>query len=263
MMSKRHQKKHDEHIDESWLIPYADLLTLLLAMFIILFASSTLDVQKYNAMRDSLRAAFHGGTIGIMEHAPELIETETPWMQQNLMDLEKQLNEYIRDNNLNMVLSTTLDEYSLTLTIRDSVLFDSGSAVVKSEFIYVINEISYIIEEFPTYNIVVSGHTDNVPIHTSEFRSNWDLSSVRALNFMNLLLQNDNVKQERFSMAGYGEYRPVASNDTAEGRAQNRRVEVTFRVKRDTDVTILPGSHPAVSLVARCSERLQRKGPLI
>lgn len=233
MMSRRHLKKHDEHIDETWLIPYADLLTLLLALFIVLFAASTIDAQKYNALRDALNAAFDGGTIGIMDQeAPEIVQLEVPRTDKDLRDLEKQLNDYIKDNDLSMVLATTIEDFSLTLTIRDYVMFDSGRADVRPEFIYVINEISSIVEEFPAYNIVVSGHTDNIPISSSQFQSNWDLSSARALNFMKLLLQNDSIRAERFSMAGYGEYRPVASNDTAEGRALNRRVEVNFRGQR-------------------------------
>lgn len=233
MMSRRHLKKHDEHIDETWLIPYADLLTLLLALFIVLFAASTIDAQKYNALRDALNAAFDGGTIGIMDQeAPEIVQLEVPRTDRDLRDLEKQLNDYIEDNDLSMVLATTIEDFSLTLTIRDYVMFDSGRADVRPEFIYVINEISNIVEEFPAYNIVVSGHTDNIPISSSQFQSNWDLSSARALNFMKLLLQNDSIRAERFSMAGYGEYRPVASNDTAEGRALNRRVEVNFRGQR-------------------------------
>lgn len=230
MSNRRHHKKHDEHIDESWLIPYADLLTLLLALFIVLFAASTIDAQKYNALREALNAAFQGASSGIMDQdAPDIIEFEVPRSDQNLQELQQQLNDYIEENDLGLVLATNLHDYSLTLTIRDHVMFDSGSAIVRPEFIYVIHEIASIIEEFPVYNIVVSGHTDNVPISSSEFESNWDLSSGRALNFMKLLLQNDNIKAERFSMAGYGEYRPVASNNTAEGRALNRRVEVNFR----------------------------------
>ncbi|MEW5954677.1 MAG: flagellar motor protein MotB [Bacillota bacterium] len=229
-MLRRHHKKHDEHMDESWLIPYADLLTLLLALFIMLFAASTIDAQKYNALREALNAAFQGGTIGIMDQeAPDIVEFEVPATDQDLRDLQKQLDSYIEENNLDMVLTTSLQDHSLTLTIRDHVMFDSGSAVVRPEFIYVIHEISNIVQEFPAYNIVVSGHTDNVPINNSEFQSNWDLSSARALNFLKLLLQNENVGAERFSMAGYGEYRPVAPNDTAEGRTLNRRVEVNFR----------------------------------
>lgn len=235
-MSRRHHKKHDEHIDESWLIPYADLLTLLLALFIVLFAASTIDVQKYNALREALNAAFQGGSSGIMDQdaAPDIIEFEIPRTDQDLRDLQKQLNEYIEENNLQVVLDTRLHDFSLTLTIRDHVMFDSGSAAIRPEFIYVIHEISNIIEEFPAYNIVVSGHTDNMPISSSEFQSNWDLSSVRALNFMKLLLQNDSIRAERFSMAGYGEYRPVAPNDTDEGRALNRRVEVNFKGKNES-----------------------------
>ncbi|HZG78353.1 MAG TPA: OmpA family protein, partial [Paenibacillus sp.] len=88
--------------------------------------------------------------------------------------------------------------------------------------------ISELLEQYPNYEVVVSGHTDNVPIKTSQFPSNFHLSAERALSFMAVLLENPGVGQERFSSVGYSEYKPVASNDTAEGRAQNRRVEVSI-----------------------------------
>ncbi|MDO7789115.1 flagellar motor protein MotB [Desulforamulus aquiferis] len=228
-MSKKN-KHHEEHIDETWLIPYADLLTLLLALFIVLFASSTIDNDKFKAMKESLNVAFQkgDGLILDMNKPSEPIE-----MNQNdtikLEQLKKQLDQYIQDNNLSQELNTGLTENYVLLTIREFALFDSGSAIVKPLGREKVSVIGTILDEYPQYEVIVSGHTDSVPINNYQFESNWDLSSKRAINFMKLLLQNDSLDPKRFSAIGYGEYRPVSDNATEEGRAQNRRVEVKIK----------------------------------
>ncbi|MNN35352.1 Outer membrane porin F precursor [compost metagenome] len=148
--------------------------------------------------------------------------------QQNLEALKKQLDTYIKENGLTDDLETKLNQSQLMITISDKALFASGEAVVKPEARQLAKAISTMLQKFPDYEIIVSGHTDNVPISTYEFPSNWDLSSVRALNFMKILLINTNLDPKKFSAIGYGEYHPVAGNDTAVGRAQNRRVEVSI-----------------------------------
>lgn len=231
-MAKNKQHHEEEHMDETWLIPYSDLLTLLLALFIVLFASSTVDAEKYNAMKESLSAAFNSGTRIIkMEPAPDsrVQKLETTTNDVQLEQLKNQIDQYIAENNLTMELETGLQNNYLTITIRDRALFDSGSAYVKPEFRKTIKAIGNMLQQYSQYEVIVSGHTDNVPINTKEFESNWDLSSKRALNFMKLLLQNKNLEPKRFSAIGYGEYRPIALNETEEGRTKNRRVEVTIK----------------------------------
>lgn len=232
-MSNRRREEHEEHIDETWLIPYADLLTLLLALFIVLFASSTIDMQKFNAIKESLNAAFRSGT-GIMDtqsFSDNLIDkkTQTTDTMVELRRLKQQMDEYIRENNMSGEIETQITDNYLTLTIRDHALFDSGSAVVKPASRKIIIAMGDILKQYPRYDVVVSGHTDNVPINTREFESNWDLSSKRALNCMKIILTDKELDPRRFSAIGYGEYRPIESNDTAEGRAKNRRVEVTVK----------------------------------
>ncbi|MCL4439709.1 MAG: OmpA family protein [Firmicutes bacterium] len=234
-MSSKRREQHEEHMDESWLIPYADLLTLLLALFIVLFASSTIDAQKFNSLKESLNVAFHSGT-GIMESrsvTDQLIE-KTQVQTETLVDLQrlkKQMDQYIHENNLSSELKTSIMKDSLIITIRDHALFDSGSAAVKPQARKIILSMADILVRYPQYEVLVAGHTDNQPIHTKEFESNWDLSSERALNCMKILLSTSRLDPRRFSAIGYGEYRPIASNETEEGRAKNRRVEVTIKQK--------------------------------
>ena len=250
-MSKKQRKhEHEEHLDESWLIPYADLLTLLLALFIVLFASSQIDQKKFEQIKMSFQAALSGGpsfmdnmspipssdSVGVDNEAKEEeekkdeseLEEQMRQETEQLMELKRKIDQYIDENGLTTQLETQLDNQQLKITISDNTLFASGSAQLKPESRELAVTISELLEQYPNYEVVVSGHTDNVPIKTSQFPSNFHLSAERALSFMAVLLENPGVGQERFSSVGYSEYKPVASNDTAEGRAQNRRVEVSI-----------------------------------
>ncbi|MNP44485.1 Outer membrane porin F precursor [compost metagenome] len=131
------------------------------------------------------------------------------------------------------------------VTISDNALFPSGEAEVKPNARILAKAISAMLQEFPDYEVIVSGHTDNVPISNHEFPSNWDLSSVRALNFMKILLLNEQLDPKKFSAIGYGEYHPVSSNENNVGRAKNRRVEVSIiRKYQDGDQQIgMPATH--------------------
>lgn len=260
MVSKKNKKHqdHEEHADESWLLPYSDLMTLMLALFIVLYGMSTVDAMKFQEMSEAFKSVLTGGTSVLDQNAmisnnkTSLSEIETPKStqdglmtkknelkrqeQQNLEALKKQLDTYIKENGLTDDLETKLNQSQLMITISDKALFASGEAVVKPEARQLAKAISNMLQQFPDYEVIVSGHTDNVPISTYEFPSNWDLSSVRALNFMKILLLNTNLDPKKFSAIGYGEYHPVASNDTAAGRAQNRRVEVSI-IRKYTDST--------------------------
>lgn len=234
-MSKKHREQHEEHMDESWLVPYADILTLLLALFIVLFASSTLDNQKFNALKESLNAALNSGA-GIMDskNMSEQMIDRSQITQDTIVELQqlkRQMDNYIQENHMNADIETRITDNALTLTIRDRALFDSGSAVVKPESRNIMVAMSDILQQYPKYEVLVSGHTDNQPINTREFESNWDLSSKRAINCMKILLENPSLDPRRLVAVGYGEYRPIADNATVEGRAQNRRVEVMIKQK--------------------------------
>lgn len=246
-MSKlRRQNSEEERADETWLIPYADLLTLLLALFIVLFSSSSLDAEKLQQMSDAFSIALSSGS-GVLENTSvirigddlvkkrelgskterqqaEMIRKE----QQDLEQLKRKLDQYIQDHGLTAQLSTLLNHSELKITIRDHALFDSGSATVKPDARELAVAIAGMLEQHPSYEIVVSGHTDNVPIHNREFQSNWDLSSKRSLNFMRYLLDNPTLEPGHFSAVGYGEYRPIIDNKTEQNRAINRRVEVSI-----------------------------------
>ena len=251
MSRKKKHKHHEEHVDESWLIPYADLLTLLLALFIVLFAASSVDVVKFKQIAYSLNSAFNGGT-GVMKYpsvvpqSPEDIpsdEEETnededknqetideeaykELEQKELKQLQDKINEYILENKLDEHLETKLTDEGLLVTILNDTFFNSGSAAVRPADKQLAKEISELLVMNPPRNIIVSGHTDNVPISNSQFDNNWHLSVMRAINFMKILLDNEKLDHKSFSAKGFGEYSPVAPNNTTDGRKKNRRVEI-------------------------------------
>ncbi|SNZ04020.1 chemotaxis protein MotB [Terribacillus aidingensis] len=263
MSRKRKHKKHEEHVDESWLLPYADLLTLLLALFIVLFATSSIDAQKFNKISDSFSSVLHGGE-GLLESntsmtsgnetsstvtdpineeekkeetieaavTPEVSEEEKNKAaleaaeREELQQIQEKIETYIKDKDLSNKFSADLTDEGLLLTINDNVLFNSGSSEVSVNDEEIAREISDLLVMDPPREVIISGHTDNVPISTSSYHSNWELSVMRSVNFMKVVLENDKLDPRWFSAKGYGEFKPIASNDTAEGKEKNRRVEV-------------------------------------
>ena len=252
-LAKKHKKhkKHDEHIDESWLVPYADILTLLLALFIVLFASSTVDEAKMEEMAAVFNELFDGGTSFLENNAvipnpngtPDSLPTSASKYlddQKSLQEIQGRVDEFIAVNELENQFDTEMTDEGLLITIRDSVLFAPGLATVKQEYLDIANELSQILLFDPPRNVVITGHTDNVPMNTAEFASNWELSVMRAVNFMKIVVAgNPELDSKYFSVKGFGEYSPIASNDSAEGRAKNRRVEVLVQPRIAEDGTTI------------------------
>lgn len=251
-MAKRHKKhkKHEEHVDESWLVPYADILTLLLALFIVLFASSTVDQAKLKQMSAVFGEIFTSGT-GVMDN-PSVVQmpdastsntqsgaSKYSEDQEKLQQTQDRVDEFIAVNELEQQFETQMTDEGLLITIRDSILFDMGKAQVKAEYMPIAADLAQLLVFDPPRNIVITGHSDNVPIRTNDFESNWELSVMRAVNFMkNVVSGNELLDSRYFSVKGYGEFSPIAPNNTEEGRAKNRRVEVLVqpRVTEDGEV---------------------------
>lgn len=253
-MAKRHKKgHHEEHIDETWLIPYADLLTLLLALFIVLFAAANVDQKKFEQVSQAMQEAFHEGGNGILDPGSavepndkknEPKDTEDEFAQtpnepnveelteelkrefERLEDLKASIDQYIKEEGMQTEFTTAMNKKGLLITIQDGVLFESGSADLKAESVKIAESIAHILSQEEERDVVISGHTDNIPIRNGKYRSNWDLSAMRGINFLQAMLNNKELNPVNFSVNGYGEYHPKASNETANGREENRRVEV-------------------------------------
>ncbi|QAA34467.1 flagellar motor protein MotB [Clostridium manihotivorum] len=247
---KKKKEHHEEHVDETWLIPYADMLTLLLALFIVMFAMSKVDQQKLQRLSAEFSVIFSGGSSVMAEggtSSTAVVQSEaanagtateksnTEKEEDAMNEVKKNLESEIQSKGYSDKVKIELNKEGLEISIQDAVLFNSGDAQVLKTVNPLLVEISNMIKGLDN-EIKVVGHTDNVPITTSKFRSNWDLSAMRAINVMNFMVGSGGVNTDKISIQAYGEHRPKYSNDTAEGRAKNRRVEI-FIIRKYTQQT--------------------------
>ncbi len=239
MARKKHQPPHEEHEGEPWLLPYSDLMTLLLALFIALFAISQTDQKKMADLAQAFSSAFNMGGPSFFDKAgpnvgrrSELMSDEDQgnhaYLAENMQleELQKKLEAYIEENHLEDQLSTQLAEEGLMIRIKERALFPSGSAQLVGQARSIVPVVAGMLASMPE-RVVISGHTDNVPISTAQYPSNWELSASRAMTLMKAVLAAEkSLNPARFSAIGYSEYRPIADNNTDAGRQQNRRVEI-------------------------------------
>ena len=161
-----------------------------------------------------------------VDKAKEMVSAASLKATETLEHLKETMDSYIMQNHLKDELKTTLTEEGLMIRIKETALFPSGSAELVNESQMIVPVVAGLLAAIPE-RVIISGHTDNVPIATAQYPSNWELSSARAMTFMKALFaSNATLNPARFSAVGYSEYRPVAPNDTEEGRRRNRRVEI-------------------------------------
>lgn len=245
MARKKH--KHEDHVDESWLVPYSDLLTLLLALFIVMFAMSSADQAKFEQFGYAWKETVESGFVGVSPDAEEGGEEIEKGTEEEIQDpgvvisseeieklkaLQAEIDQYIQDMGYEEEISTKYTDDGLLIVIKDNILFESGSAELGPTHNTVMAPLADILKKTAdTTEIIVSGHTDNVPIHNAQYDSNWRLSMDRAVNFMTELINMGGMPVDTFSARGYGEMKPLVPNDTEENKARNRRVEVLVRPK--------------------------------
>jgi chemotaxis protein MotB len=207
---------------DRYLITYSDLITLLLGLFIILYAISKIDVNKYEKMITAMGDVFgKGGKIVNMKIAGP---STAPNTANHLMsDLGQLIDKY----HYNKSIRLEENERGVTIHILDDILFPSGSSELASYSVTILNGLAEILKELPN-DIRVEGHTDNIPINTAVFPSNWHLSVARALNTAYYLINKEGLNPEKVSIVGNSEYKPISTNDTQEGRASNRRVDIVI-----------------------------------
>lgn len=240
-MSRRRQSKQEECQAgaPAWMATFADMSTLLLCFFILLFSFSTIDAQKFKALIQSFQ-----GSAGILESgtALEIDEYITEAMEEDLTTAQRQevedfirlqevLEEYLETYNLESDVLVTQESAGLILRFKDNVLFDPGKAELKPRSKEILEDISMFLQgpEFVEKSIRVEGHTDTVKVIPNLlYPTNWELSTGRASNVVRYLIEELDLAPERFSIAGYGEYHPIAPNDTAENKSKNRRVDIVI-----------------------------------
>ncbi|MGH2857150.1 MAG: flagellar motor protein MotB [Solirubrobacteraceae bacterium] len=259
--------EHDN--EERWLLTYADMITLLMALFMVLFSISSVNISKYQTLQQSLKSAFSGSILtggrAVMQSGSESTKAHTPATaevpailpitpnvpkpvdtsaaqiskammavaaanaeQQSFLKLQRELNAYARAHGFSSDVHAVIDERGLVVQVlTDRLLFNSGSASLQPAGLPLLNEIASLLNVDQKHPITVEGNTDNQPIHSAQFPSNWELSTDRATTVVRYLIAHD-VADHRLSAAGYADLHPLASNATAAGRARNRRVDIVL-----------------------------------
>lgn len=243
---------------ERWLVSYADFITLLFAFFVVLYAFARADERKQQAVTKAIDQGFtslgifgnssdaknnSGGAgegalpvnmvMGEQVASPRRVKADLEQMQR---DLQQRLASEIGRHTV----AIEMGRDGLVISLREAGFFDSGSATPHASSMVALRQIAAVLEHSP-YDVRVEGHTDNLPIHSEQFASNWELSAARATHIARLLMGLGAVQPERLSAAGYAEFHPVDSNDTAQGRAHNRRVDLVIQPRSSVDLRSGPG----------------------
>jgi chemotaxis protein MotB len=237
------RKKKHEHVNhERWLVSYADFITLLFAFFVVLFASSQANKSKQTELSAAMQSAFtplgafeaHSKTPPLTNnHAAPSVSTPAvmplPSAQmETAEETEKHLNKLLAEQVAagrippgSVTMRITIE--GLVISLHEAGFFPSGSAEIRTASIPMLSSLAATLPAGP---LRIEGHTDNVPIHTAQFTTNWELSTARATAIARLLLERGPIDPVNLSAAGYAEFHPVASNATEDGRTQNRRVDI-------------------------------------
>ena len=256
-MSRR--KRHPQHVNhERWLVSYADFITLLFAFFVVMYSTSQVDQRKVGKLAMAIQVAFQ--ELGVFEAStskvPVSMAEPMPFNAvqavenvqrtaalgrvapstsgdlggsgaENLTLLKKELERALAAEISRREVDLHSEPDGLVVSLREVGFFDSGSATVKPTSQEAFRRIAELLLEW-RYRVRIEGHTDNVPIHTAQFASNWELSTARAIEVIRLLIVRYQFEPQRLSAAGYAEFHPTASNDTPEGRQLNRRVDLVI-----------------------------------
>ncbi|KMT23363.1 flagellar motor protein MotB [Clostridium cylindrosporum] len=228
MSRKRHKEEgHPNH--ERWLVSYADFITVLMIFFIVMFSMSQVNATKYKQLAASLNDALGGGKSIIGSDKPPLTnENVAPIPEVKQMEeAKKEVEEYLKNEGLTGKVKVSIDDRGLVISLQDTLIFDSGSAIVKPTHRQTLAKIGIALKKMPNF-IRVEGHTDNIPIKNSQFSSNWQLSAVRAANIVEVIINDSKISPNIISALGYGENRPVAPNSSSTERAKNRRVDIVL-----------------------------------
>ena len=258
--SRRRRRGHaeEEHeSDERWLLTYADMITLLMALFMVLFSISSVNTSKFESLQRAMQDAFSGkilsGGKSIQQTGADTnsarpaatppipaIQAMTQQLDaarqskaaakenEDFKSLKQQIDAYARDHGLTKQLETTVARRGLVIRLlTDKVLYDSGTATLNPAATPLLDRIATLLKSDFTHPIVVEGHTDDQPIASAAFPTNWELSAARATAVVRFFIR-DHVGAGRLAASGYGAEHPITTNATADGRSRNRRVEIVL-----------------------------------
>lgn len=237
-----------------WMATFADLVTLLMCFFVLLFAMSSTQQESFKELVQSLKSALGvqqvpeaGTREGLMMPVPEAPEEASEEKKSEAVDevgamVQKEVDEIVSNvrelimfNQLGGMVKVDGDERGATITISDVILFPPGESTMNQDGLNIMKKIATVLAQF-NYHIKIAGHTDNTPIHTAKYPSNWELSANRACEVVRFLADSG-IDPAQMSAEGYAEFKPIAQNTTPESRAQNRRVEIVYE-RRQIEETI-------------------------
>lgn len=228
---------------DRWLISYADFITLLFAVFVVLFASAQSDKGAAKRVSDAVVAALKSGFVKVALQAEPTAPGLTGGSEAaELLPSLKALSANLKDEIASGKVEVRLEPRGLVVSLRQAVFFQSGDAAVDPNTFRIIDKLAAIVQALPN-PVRLEGHTDAVPIHNSRFASNWELSAARSIGMLELLVDRGRIPRSRLSVAGFADTVPVSSNQDAEGRARNRRVDVVIlnqTVARDAATAASP-----------------------
>ena len=236
----------DYAIEESrsvppWIITFADMVTLLMVFFILLFAIGTVEQDKWRQIKESLREALGADAIEelgtrqgldviqtqVDEQTVHAVDEVGAMVNREMEDIISEVEEFVFKNKLSGEVRVSSDERGAVITISDVVVFPPGSADMTSRGRKTLRQVFDVLKQF-NYNVKVEGHTDNTPIHTLRYPSNWELSASRAAEVAHMLI-DDGYPPERLSVEGFAEFRPIVPNTSVQNRSRNRRIEVVYQ----------------------------------
>ncbi len=247
-MPRRRRKRGASH--ERWLVSYADFITLLFAFFVVLFASSELDRKKMAQMSRTYSAYLAGGpgAAQLVTAEYEAAEREAAEraaaeravaskteraralaaVQEEMRPIQESIREALKELIEAQKLSVSIEVRGLVVSLKEAAVFGAGDATFHEGATETLGLVAMALDGLSEYEIRLEGHTDDTPIHSPRFPSNWELSGARAIEVMKFLARYPSLNESHMSVAGYGEHRPVGSNRTGEGRGTNRRVDIVI-----------------------------------
>lgn len=241
--------KKEKKGSPQWMATFSDLMTLILVFFILLFSFSEVDANKFRMIANSFKGVFDEASATILEepisspinfdNPPIDMDTSKYESQKEnnkqLDELLAEVQEYLKEHDLEGVVSATREERGVELVLQEDVLFDSGQAVVKQQAKPFLGTVAGLIVALPNM-VEIEGHTDSQRIvQPSQYVSNWNLSGDRAANVANFFIKEYLIESERFKIAGYADTQPVDTNETPEGREKNRRVVIVILNKENNN----------------------------
>lgn len=208
-----------------WLIVLSDMMTNLMVFFLLIFAITRFQaVSRNKDFNKNVEESFSGTADSSSKSAATKAEQMT---SEKEVQLAAKMKEHLSDKGMGTDAEVRINEQKIRIMLSSPILFDSGRSELKTSSYPIMHEVAALIKDIPN-RIVIEGHTDNQPVNTSEFKSNWELSAARAFSVVRYFIEKEKLDPERLAGLGYGEYRPLLANDSEDNRSKNRRVEVNI-----------------------------------